>query len=188
MLFRTADSLRRHKEKFCIGPRNNLERKNSLTKDDDENNVIDNETKHNFQNEIDKEADRDMNDDYNDSLNQSIAISPSTRNFGTPNDRINHVNITPMQTQSAIDELKKYKNKKTMEQSIKDIEDTITRDNVRSKKIISSLDTQRSNKIDEENEEPFENEPEDDPYKSVLDKVCCNLVRFQISNFLKVKS
>jgi hypothetical protein len=179
MLFRTADSLRKHKEKFCIGPRNNLERKNSITKDD-ESNVNNNESRNNFRNDIDKEADREINDDYNDSLNQSIAISPSTRNFGTPNDRINHVNITPQQTQSAIDELKKFKNKKSMEQSIKDIEDTITRDNVRNKKMISSLDTQRSKKIDEENEEPVDNELDDDPYKSVLDKVCFSLLDFKL--------
>jgi len=179
MLFRTADSLRRHKEKFCIGPRNKLDRKSSMTEDEEkiENN---NKNEKRFQNDLDKETDREVNDDYNDSLNQSIAISPSTRNFGTPNDRINHVNITPMQTQSAIDELKKYKNRKSMEQSIQDIQDTITRDNVRNKKIISSLDTQRSKKIDEENEESIDNEPEEDPYKSVLDKVCCILVGFYI--------
>jgi hypothetical protein len=168
MLFRTADTLRKHKEKFCIGPRNNLD-KNSYLGENENNH---NENNNTYRNGADKDDDKEINDDYNDSLNQSIALSPSTRNFGTPNEKINHVNITPLQTQSAIDELKKYKNKKSMEQSIKDIEDKITRDSVLNKNIISSLDTHRGAKIDEVNEIEFDNELDEDPYKSVLDKVC----------------
>jgi hypothetical protein len=57
--------------------------------------------------------------------------------FGSEDNVI--ANLNPIKTQSAIYQLKNYKNKKSIEQSLKDMEDTLIRDTIRDKKLATSF-------------------------------------------------
>jgi hypothetical protein len=59
----------------------------------------------------------------------------NTRTFGTPNKEIDHK--SPVQAAMAIDDLKSFKNKKKIEQSVQDMEDTIVRDTIKDRKMMS---------------------------------------------------
>lgn len=123
-----------------------------------------------------------INNQIKDSLTQrsdQVSIFSNTRYIGTPNGKINFVDpnskltndetLSIGKTESVIDEVKKFKNKKSVEQSLQDLEDTLIRDTIRDKKLVDSLS---KNSAIQSNEfvQNLDNYIQD-PYKKLLQDV-----------------
>ena len=59
------------------------------------------------------------------------------REFSDPT--MNEFKLNPSETMSVINQIKEYKYKKSVEQSLKDMEDTLIRDTLRDKKLASTI-------------------------------------------------
>lgn len=131
MLFTNSETLRQHKNKFCLGTDETGIKKYINSSPTQE--ILDINPQNNNQNAI-----NNSNGSFNTSLNNSILNK--TRNDDLDfNNSSTDFKLNPYQAQSAINEIKSYKNKKSMEQSLRDMEDTLIRDTIRDKKFASSL-------------------------------------------------
>ncbi|CAF0721843.1 unnamed protein product [Brachionus calyciflorus] len=122
------------------------------------------------------------NDDFGDLTphNKNLSVYSNTKDFRTPSENFNNsisnkqqsnsVNNSKIsvKTESAIDEVKKFKSKKLVEQSLQDLEDTLVRDTIRDKKLVNKLN--KSQQIASSLDRKQENIkiPDDDPYKRLL--------------------
>jgi len=128
MLFTNSESLRQHKQKFCLGvEETGLKKYLNSSPTPQEN--MDTNSLHN--------ENVPKNGSLNTTLNNSI-FNKSRNDDLDFNNSTNDFKLNPYQAQSAINELKSYKNKKTMEQSLRDMEDTLIRDTIRDKKLTTS--------------------------------------------------
>ena len=171
MIFASSESLRVHKEKFCIGPPNNDD-DDGIDKYISKSPAINSKY---IQNQ--KRNDNNYTPTLSMHTSSPIKNSSSTRRFGTPNDEIYYTssqyNLNPYKTQSAIKELKSFKNKKSMEQSLKDMEDTLVRDTIRDIKLASSINSTSSPTLSSKskNKTPVMTLENSDPYKGLLKEV-----------------
>lgn len=119
MSFLNANLLELHKEKFCLGPQQNYS-----------NNTNNRVGSPPIQSKFIQQ--------------QQQFVSPrqplSRISFGSDNN-ITSNNFNSNKAQSTINQLKSYKNKKSIEQSLKDMEDTLIRDTIRDKKIATSFNS-----------------------------------------------
>lgn len=130
MLFTNSETLRQHKMKFCLGIEETGIKKYMSSSPTQEH--LDLKPQNNNEHFI-----NNLNGSLNTTLNNSTMNR--TRNDDLDFNVSNDFKLNPYQAQSAINELKSYKNKKSMEQSLRDMEDTLIRDTIRDKKINSSL-------------------------------------------------
>lgn len=83
-------------------------------------------------------------------------------------------NLDPNRAESAIKELKEYKAKKSAEQTLQDLEDTMVRDTIRDKKLATSLSQQQKTPTKNTSSPPT-NKPSipssKDPLKDLFDQV-----------------
>lgn len=70
--------------------------------------------------------------------NEQKNANTTRSNESNVNDDLRY-NLNPVKTRSAIDELKYYKTRKSIEQTIQDFEDTLVRDTIRDRKLANSL-------------------------------------------------
>lgn len=72
-------------------------------------------------------------------------FNSNSQQFGTPRQPLSRIsigsenNFNSIKTQSAINQLKSFKSKKSIEQSIRDMEDTLIRDTIRDAKLATSF-------------------------------------------------
>jgi hypothetical protein len=128
IIFLNVNLLEMHKEKFCIGPdfiqNNNNNRTNSPPIQSKYTETL---------NTISKNYNQKIDSDYSSTTNNSNRQPLSRISYGSDN-----ISNT-IKTQSAINQLKKYKSKKSVEQSLRDMEDTLIRDTIRDSKLATSF-------------------------------------------------
>jgi formylmethanofuran dehydrogenase subunit E len=128
MLFTNSESLRQHKQKFCLGVEETGIKKYLNSSPTPQENM-DINSHHNDSVQKNGSLNTTLNNSiFNKSRNDDLDFNNSTNDF----------KLNPYQAQSAINELKSYKNKKSMEQSLRDMEDTLIRDTIRDKKLTTS--------------------------------------------------
>lgn len=131
IIFLNVNLLEMHKEKFCIGPdfvqnNNNNNRTNSPPIQSKYTETL---------TPISKNNNQKIDSDYSSPTNNSNRQPLSRISYGSDN-----ISNT-VKTQSAINQLKKYKSKKSFEQSLRDMEDTLIRDTIRDSKLATSFNT-----------------------------------------------
>ena len=135
MLFNSSETLRQHKNQFCVGTEDSGIKNYSPV--DLKHHPITSNRSYNGKNDLTSLL--NVNSNTNEPINDSIF----NRSLGVKSDNPaiddDEFNLNPYQAQSAINELKSYKNKKSMEQSLRDMEDTLIRDTIRDKKLATSL-------------------------------------------------
>ena len=101
----------------------------------------------------------------------------TNRNSSKPNSGFNYTGDNKQI--KAIEELQNFKAKKSIEQTVKDMEDLTVRDTLRDKKLVDSLSPNRSDSF-LENELYSSNlvNSKNEPYRILLKEVCVQKIRF----------
>ena len=169
MLFTSEESMLNHKEKFCTGPTNENELindgdDNDIDNDNNNNDYMaddqinnDNLNTKNFnqtpvplQNKNTTPRNNNQNEYESPALTNNIENNKKSPPI-ISSKKISNKDNSPINTtrysydnndgnKSAINDIKSYKNKKKIEQSIKDREDQLVRDSIRDDQLISSYD------------------------------------------------
>jgi hypothetical protein len=169
MIFKSEESMLNHKEKFCTGPTNENKLINDGDDNDYDNNnedyLLDDQINNdNFDNKNNNQTPVALQNKTTPRENNLIDFQSPGLTNQTPNNnknpksppiisskKISNKDNSPINTtrysydnndgnKSAINDIKSYKNKKKIEQSIKDREDQLVRDSIRDEQLISSFD------------------------------------------------
>ena len=143
MLFSSEESLQKHTEKFCIGVPDSGVNRDDISYDE-----------------------------------SSIQIDPNLTKQGngtfyieTPRpktDELSKHETNPESEKKAIEDLENWKNQKSIEQSVKDMEDLVIRDSIRDKQLVDTL--KATDNLDEDLLQRKDNSS-NDPYKSLMKEV-----------------
>ena len=74
---------------------------------------------------------------FKENTDPDLTNGSKNRDFLDPT--INEFKLNPSETMTVINQIKEYKYKKSVEQSLKDMEDTLIRDTLRDKKLASTI-------------------------------------------------
>jgi hypothetical protein len=175
MLFTSNYSLAAHRESFCAGVKTSMNRVNPTLNLSPSYSNKHNTTSTARLTPINKlyTDDRDyLNNNSNRNKPNTLQNNSSLVNL---NEKSRHndgnaqsvYSLNPNKTRSAINELKYYKNKKSMEQSIEDFEDTLVRDTMRDKQLAASLKNVQALR----NDSSQNDQGAGDPYKELFKQV-----------------